>query len=68
MRYGKRNRRTPKKMILDSHTHAWPRWPYQPPVPDDESRGKVEQLLHEMDFAQHRQGGADLRAHQQERR
>ncbi|MDE0554952.1 MAG: hypothetical protein OXI24_12085, partial [Candidatus Poribacteria bacterium] len=37
-------------MIIDSHTHAWPRWPYQPPVPDDESRGKVEQLLHEMDL------------------
>jgi predicted TIM-barrel fold metal-dependent hydrolase len=36
-------------MIIDSHTHAWPRWPYQPPVPDDESRGKIEQLLHEMD-------------------
>ncbi len=36
-------------MIIDSHTHAWPRWPYQPPVPDDESRGKVEQLLHEME-------------------
>ena len=37
-------------MIIDSHTHAWPRWPYQPPVPDDENRGKVEQLLHEMDL------------------
>ena len=37
-------------MIIDSHTHAWPRWPYQPPVPDDESRGKIEQLLHEMDL------------------
>ena len=37
-------------MIIDSHTHAWPRWPYQPPVPDDESRGRVEQLLHEMDL------------------
>ena len=36
-------------MIIDSHTHAWPRWPYQPPVPDDESRGKIEQLIHEMD-------------------
>ncbi len=36
-------------MIIDSHTHAWHRWPYQPPVPDDESRGTVEQLLHEMD-------------------
>jgi L-fuconolactonase len=37
-------------MILDSHTHAWPLWPYQPPVPDDEHRGKIEQLLHEMDL------------------
>jgi len=36
-------------MIIDSHTHAWQRWPYKPPVPDDESRGKVEQLLYEMD-------------------
>lgn len=37
-------------MIIDSHCHAWPRWPYQPPVPDDEHRGKVEQLLNEMDL------------------
>lgn len=37
-------------MIIDSHTHAWNRWPYQPPVPDDKSRGKVEQLLHQMDL------------------
>lgn len=37
-------------MILDSHTHAWPLWPYQPPVPDDEHRGKIEQLIHEMDL------------------
>lgn len=36
-------------MIIDSHTHAWERWPYQPPVPDPESRGRVEQLLWEMD-------------------
>lgn len=36
-------------MIIDSHTHAWPRWPYEPPVPDDESRGTVDQLLFEMD-------------------
>lgn len=35
-------------MIIDSHCHAWPRWPYQPPVPDDASRGMVEQLLFEM--------------------
>ena len=37
-------------MIIDSHTHAWSRWPYQPPVPDDEHRARVEQLLHEMDL------------------
>jgi predicted TIM-barrel fold metal-dependent hydrolase len=35
--------------IIDSHTHAWQYWPYEPPVPDHESRGKVEQLLWEMD-------------------
>ena len=36
-------------MIIDSHCHAWTYWPYQPPVPDPEQRGLVEQLLHEMD-------------------
>jgi len=36
-------------MIIDSHCHAWTRWPYHPPVPDDEQRGRVEQLLHEME-------------------
>jgi L-fuconolactonase len=36
-------------MIIDSHCHAWPRWPYEPPVPDPASRGTVEQLLFEMD-------------------
>lgn len=36
-------------MIIDSHTHAWDKWPYEPPVPDFESRGRVEQLLWEMD-------------------
>jgi len=35
--------------IIDSHCHAWSYWPYQPIVPDPEQRGKVEQLLHEMD-------------------
>ncbi|WP_229405941.1 amidohydrolase [Micromonospora sp. NBRC 110038] len=35
-------------MIVDAHTHAWPRWPYRPPVPDDATRGGVEVLLHEM--------------------
>ena len=36
-------------MIIDSHCHAWTYWPYQPPVPDPEQRGRVEQLLYEMD-------------------
>ncbi|MFP3895929.1 MAG: amidohydrolase family protein [Anaerolineales bacterium] len=36
-------------MIIDSHTHAWLRWPYRPLVPDVDSRGRVEQLLWEMD-------------------
>lgn len=39
-------------MILDAHCHTWERWPYQPAVPDPESRGRVEQLLYEMDAAQ----------------
>ena len=38
-------------MIIDCHTHAWKYWPYDPPVPDPESRGRVEQLLWEMDQA-----------------
>ena len=37
-------------MIIDSHCHAWTRWPYQPPVPDESQRGRIEQLLHEMDL------------------
>ncbi len=36
-------------MIIDCHAHAWKRWPYEPAVPDHESRGRVEQLLWEMD-------------------
>lgn len=36
-------------MIVDSHCHAWELWPYQPPVPDERGRGRIEQLLHEMD-------------------
>jgi predicted TIM-barrel fold metal-dependent hydrolase len=36
--------------IIDSHCHAWERWPYQPPVPDGESRGRIEQLVNEMDL------------------
>jgi predicted TIM-barrel fold metal-dependent hydrolase len=37
-------------MIIDSHCHAWTYWPYQPPVPDPEGRGRIEQLLDEMDL------------------
>src|SRR5688572_10016939 len=36
-------------MIIDSHCHAWRCWPYQPPVPDPETRGRIEQLIFEMD-------------------
>jgi predicted TIM-barrel fold metal-dependent hydrolase len=36
--------------ILDSHCHAWRRWPYSPLVPDEDSRGTVDQLLYEMDL------------------
>lgn len=36
-------------MIVDAHCHAWTYWPYEPPVPDPEHRGRVEQLLWEMD-------------------
>lgn len=38
-------------MIIDSHSHAWRRWPYDPPVPDADTRGSAEQLLFEMDQA-----------------
>ncbi len=37
-------------MIIDAHCHAWTYWPYEPPVPDHESRGRIEQLLDEMDL------------------
>jgi predicted TIM-barrel fold metal-dependent hydrolase len=36
-------------MIFDAHTHVWRRWPYQPPVPDPETRGIAGQLLYQMD-------------------
>src|SRR5690606_30767143 len=36
-------------MIVDSHTHAWARWPYKPAVPDEATKGAVEHLIHEMD-------------------
>jgi predicted TIM-barrel fold metal-dependent hydrolase len=39
----------PAQRILDSHCHAWRRWPYPPPVPDKDSRGTVDQLIYEMD-------------------
>lgn len=45
---GKAKERPEDRMIIDSHTHAWESWPYQPPVPDFDSRGRVEQLLWEM--------------------
>jgi L-fuconolactonase len=35
--------------IVDSHCHAWRRWPYAPLVPDEDSRGTIDQLLYEMD-------------------
>jgi predicted TIM-barrel fold metal-dependent hydrolase len=35
--------------ILDCHCHAWRVWPYAPLVPDERSRGTVEQLVYEMD-------------------
>lgn len=35
--------------LLDSHCHAWRTWPYAPLVPDEASRGTVEQLLYELD-------------------
>ena len=31
---------------LDCHCHAWRRWPYLPPVPDEDSRATVEQLIY----------------------
>lgn len=36
-------------MIIDSHSHAWEFWPYEPPVPDHGSRGQAEMMLGEMD-------------------
>ena len=37
-------------MIIDSHCHGWEYWPYDPPVPDPESRGRIEQLISQMDL------------------
>lgn len=36
-------------MLFDAHCHAWRRWPYDTAVPDPDSRGSIEALLHEMD-------------------
>lgn len=36
-------------MILDSHCHAWRRWPYDARVPDADHKGSVDALLYEMD-------------------
>lgn len=36
-------------MIFDSHCHAWQTWPYDPAVPDRQTRGSIEQLAYEMD-------------------
>jgi len=36
-------------MIIDSHCHAWAKWPYKPTVPDEDSRGRIDQLTYEMD-------------------
>jgi L-fuconolactonase len=36
-------------MIIDAHCHVWERWPYQPVVPDPQSRARADQLLFEMD-------------------
>jgi L-fuconolactonase len=38
------------EQILDSHCHAWRRWPYPPLVPDEDTRGTIGQLLYEMDL------------------
>lgn len=35
--------------IVDSHCHAWRRWPYDTGVPDPLTRGSLEALLYEMD-------------------
>lgn len=36
-------------MIVDAHAHVWRHWPYEPPVPDPQSRARAEQLLWHMD-------------------
>ena len=36
-------------LVVDSHTHVWPRWPHKPAVPDPATRASVEHLVFEMD-------------------
>lgn len=36
--------------LVDSHCHAWSRWPYDAAVPDPDHRGSVDGLLYEMDL------------------
>lgn len=43
------------RVVIDAHTHVWPRWPYRPSVPDENTRGRFENLLYVMDGA-----GVDL--------
>ncbi|MEP6632179.1 MAG: amidohydrolase family protein [Lapillicoccus sp.] len=38
-------------LVVDAHTHVWAHWPYQPEVPDPQTRGGVANLLLEMDGA-----------------
>lgn len=40
---------TNNQLIIDSHCHAWAYWPYDPPVPNGDTRGNVELLINEMD-------------------
>jgi L-fuconolactonase len=37
-------------LILDSHTHAWERWPYDLAVPDASTRGSADHLIYEMNL------------------
>lgn len=36
-------------MIIDSHAHAWGRWPYTDDDPGSNARGRVETLLRQLD-------------------
>jgi phosphate transport system ATP-binding protein len=35
-------------MIVDSHCHAWRRWPYQPPALDPIATGRIEELIKQL--------------------